>query len=525
MFEIRNEKFGQDTYGSADYLYNWPMVYILENGKNAYVGQSNNVQRRMAQHKATVEKQDFTDVHFIYSEKFNQSATFDYESKLISLMAADEQFKITNANAGIVGANYYNKDEYDQDFRKLWEKLQEKKLAKHSIEELEQSDLFKYSPFKKLSDDQRNVVKMIMQSLRISKEQRIIINGMPGSGKTVIAVYLFKLFRETPEYSNQKIALVVPQTSLRKTLKDLFKNLHGLSASDVIGPNEVTHQKYDILLVDEAHRLKQRKNLSSYVAYDECCERIGLSTKATQLDWVMKQSTCSILFYDQNQVVGPSGIEMEQLNTSILTSTYSRMNTYYQLLSQMRCNGGIEYIDYVKDLLHNNIDKKACFGEYEFKLIEDFKEFEKIYRSKLETDSLSRMVAGYAWEWKSKTDAEAIDISIDGVQKQWNSVLENWVHSSKAKNEVGCIHSTQGYDLDYGFVILGNDIKYDKEHKEIVVDRGSYFDRYGKNGADDTQLKEFIKNVYYVLMTRGIKGTYLYVCDAELRKYFKQYID
>ncbi|MBQ8640247.1 MAG: DUF2075 domain-containing protein [Lachnospiraceae bacterium] len=525
MFEIRREKFWQDTYGNAEYLNNWPMVYILENGKKAYVGQSNNVQRRMAQHKMATGKQEFTDVHFIYSDKFNQSATFDYESRLISLMAADEKFCITNANAGVVGANYYKKNEYDNDFRELWRRLQEQQLVKHSIEELEHSDLFKYSPFKKLSDDQRNVVRMIMQSLRISKEQRIIINGMPGSGKTVIAVYLFKLFRDTPEYADKKIALVIPQTSLRKTIKDLFKNLHGLAVGDVIGPNEVAQQTYDILLVDEAHRLKQRKNLSSYMFYDECCRKMGLPKDATQLDWVMEQSKCTILFYDQNQVVGPSGIEMEQLNASILQSRYSRMYTYYQLLSQMRCKGGTEYINYVKDLLHNNVKNRVRFEAYEFRLVDAFGKFEELYRRKLMSDCLTRMVSGYAWEWKSKNDSLATDIVIDNVGKRWNSTLANWVHSPKATEEVGCIHSIQGYDLDYGFVILGNDIKYDKDRNEVIVDRVSYFDRYGKIGASDSQLKEFILNVYYVLMTRGIKGTYVYVCDDNLREYMRKYMD
>ena len=201
------------------------------------------------------------------------------------------------------------------------------------------------------------------------------------------------------------------------------------------------------------------------------------------------------------------------------------MNTYYQLLSQMRCNGGTEYISYVKDLVHNNVKEKVNFGTYEFKLIDNFRDFDEVYRKKLETDSLTRMVAGYAWEWKSKGDSSAIDIVIDTVEKRWNSTLANWVHSSKAIDEVGCIHSTQGYDLDYGFVILGNDIRYDKESKEIIVDKDSYFDRYGKIGATDTQLKEFIQNVYYVLMTHGIKGTYVYVCDEDLRDYLAQYMD
>lgn len=92
-------------------------------------------------------------------------------------------------------------------------------------------------------------------------------------------------------------------------------------------------------------------------------------------------------------------------------------------------------------------------------------------------------------------------------------------------DEVGCIHSIQGYDLNYAFVILGNDIGYDKTTGQIIIRSECYFDKNGKITASYEELKEYITNVYYVLMTRGIKGTYLYVCDDELREYFSKYIE
>jgi len=140
-------------------------------------------------------------------------------------------------------------------------------------------------------------------------------------------------------------------------------------------------------------------------------------------------------------------------------------------------------------------------------------------------EGLSRMVAGYAWPWISKKDKSLKDISIEGISRMWNSRTENWVHCDTVLEEVGCIHSIQGYDLNYAFVILGNDIKYDVENSKIVVDKSSYFDRNGKATATQEELTEYIKNIYYVLMTRGIKGTYLYVCNPELKTYLGQFID
>ena len=135
------------------------------------------------------------------------------------------------------------------------------------------------------------------------------------------------------------------------------------------------------------------------------------------------------------------------------------------------------------------------------------------------------MVAGYAWPWISKKDKTLKDISIQGRNRMWNHVTEGWVHTEEAIDEVGCIHSIQGYDLNYAYVILGSDIGYDPNKKEIVVHPENYYDSNGKRTASYEELLEYIKNIYYVLMTRGIKGTYLYVCDDNLREYLSKYIE
>lgn len=523
MFLIKDVDFPSNNYGLEPYLMNWPMLYILENGRKAYVGQTNSIVKRMNQHSESIVKREFTRAHFIYSDRFNQSATFDYESRLIGLMSADRQFVLTNLNAGITGIDYYDKASYDTEFLELWRDLQQKKLVKHTIDELEQSDLFKYSPYKSLTDEQRRIVSEIVDNLRKSLDRRIVVGGMPGSGKTILAVYLFKLLRECPEFAGLKIGMVVPPSSLRGTLKEVFKSVNKLSVKDVLGPNDVTKEEYDILIVDEAHRLKMCKNLANYNSYYDACDRLGLPHTSTQLDWIMKQTKCAILFFDRDQIVFPMGIDVGQAFQNNESET--RMMIYYTLLSQMRCKGGIKYLDDIKALIHGNIFHKVCSDNYEIRIVDDFQTFEDIFRIKEKRYGLTRMVAGYAWKWNSKNDKSAIDIEIEGYKKRWNSVLDNWVHSDNAINEVGCIHSTQGYDLNYGFVILGEDIKYDPVNKKVYIDRDCYFDRYGQQGASDEELDEYIKNIYYVLMSRGVKGTYLYVCDEQLRRYISQYVD
>lgn len=525
MFKITEGDFKNQIYGNESYLMNWPMLYILENGKQAYIGESNHVKTRMAQHHNSEEKKIFKKVHFIYSSKFNQSVTFDYESKLIQYIVADEMFKVTNKNAGLADKEYYGKKEYDEQFHVLWRRLQREKLVKHSIEEIENSDLFKYSPYKKLNDDQRMAVEEIIQSLKENNKQTVVVNGMPGSGKTIVAIFLLKYLRDSEEFKEKKIGFVVPQTSLRKTLKTIFKSIYGLKASDVLSPADVTKQYYDILLVDEAHRLHQYKNISYRGPFKASCERIGLTTESDELDWILHQCDCPVLFYDKQQVVGPSGINVERFERKMKTDRIKRLTRYYNLLTQMRVSGGNDYIAYVNDLLSGTVKEKKAFAGYELKLMTDFQAFNRLMYQKEEEHQLVRMVAGYAWEWKSNNEEDAYDIEIGQLKKRWNHCTEDWVHSEGAIHEVGCIHSVQGYDLNYAFVVMGNEIGYDSESKQIIVRSENYFDKYGKATAEYHELLNYIKHIYYVLMTRGIHGTYLYVCDEELRTYLSQYID
>jgi len=144
---------------------------------------------------------------------------------------------------------------------------------------------------------------------------------------------------------------------------------------------------------------------------------------------------------------------------------------------------------------------------------------------------LARVVAGYAWEWKSKNDKTAYDIEVDGVQLRWNSTQTDWIASKGSLDEVGSIHTVQGYDLNYAGVIIGPDLRYDADAGRMFVDRASYFDAAGKQNNkvlgktySDDDLLEFIENIYAVLLTRGIRGTYVYVCDPALREYLGGYI-
>lgn len=188
-------------------------------------------------------------------------------------------------------------------------------------------------------------------------------------------------------------------------------------------------------------------------------------------------------------------------------------------------------MSYVRAIMRGEVPEPQTFGDYEFRMFDDLGQMHQAIRARDVEVGLSRLVAGYAWEWKSKRDRTATDIEIDGQQLQWNQTQTDWITSSGAVDQVGSIHTVQGYDLNYVGVIIGPDLRFDTVTQEIVFDRANYFDKKGMENNprlgitySDDDLRRLVANVYAVLLTRGVRGTFLYVVDPELRRHLRQFI-
>lgn len=535
-----------------DRIQSWPMVYVLSNSDEAYVGQTTSVSRRMTQHGANPEKQAFTTASVIYNEEFNASVITDYEHRLIDLMQGDMRFRLTNRNGGQAPTNYFSRETYAKMFSELWDELRDIDLVGQSIDEIEQSEAFKFSPFKVLNADQevalQDILKAIDEQLRglgAGETRAIVVEGMPGTGKTVLAISLLKTLKDlaADNDANHKhfhginVRLLEPVTGLRQTVQRALKKTVNLSKADVIGPMDLKKPEYghkknakgfDVLLIDEAHKLGLRKNLPplQYKNYDAVTNELGLPHGAPQLDWVLDQARVAVFFYDPLQSTGPKCIGDELMRNRL----GSAMEQPIELKSQMRVKGGDDYLEYIRRILFGQMVEPKTFANYEFVLHTDFVEFKNCFDNTLSEHSLTRMVAGYAWEWKTKTDRspEAFDIEIDGVRLRWNRTFRDWVgkgtNNESIAKEVGCIHSIQGYDLSHAFVIIGNDLRYDPDRGSLYIDRASYFDPSGKKSASNAELDRYIRNIYYVLLTRGVESTHVYVCNDALREQLKQLI-
>jgi hypothetical protein len=551
---IQINKYEFSKAGSVEYALNaymknsWPIVYIIKNDKigEAYIGESTNAISRMNNHLANTDRQRLKDLLVISCDKFNKSAVLDIESNLIQYMSSDGRYKLQNANAGLVDHNYYQREQYKKLFEQVWEHLREQKYAENPLDRIDNSDLFKYSPYKSLTADQHESVLQILGLLSRDKENTIFVEGGAGTGKTILAVYLMKLLKtdirehhldETDEvYSEEiskilkfkekfpdpKVALVVPMTSLRKTLKKVFANVKGLNGSMVIGPSEAAKEDYDVIIVDEAHRLRQRKNITNFGSFDETNARLGFDKyDGNELDWILKMSKHQIFFYDEGQSIKPSDISVEKFKKQKWSASVMK------LTSQMRVKGGMDYISFVDNLLHARLepgDPKFQSDSYELVLYDSLTQLYADLKKKEVEFGLCRLLSGYSWEWKS-AKADVPDITIEGLDLKWNSTNEDWINSPNAFNEVGCIHTTQGYDLNYTGIIFGEEITYNSETKQIEIDASKYKDKKGKQGIEDPALlKEYILNIYKTMMLRGIRGTYVYVCDKGLRRFLGEFL-
>ncbi len=525
---------------AEDKVLDWPMVYILANDSEAYVGQTTSVATRINQHGANIEKHDFKTANVIFNEEFNASVITDYEHRLIGLMHADGRYSLTNKNDGMTDTNYFSKVTYANMFEDLWEELRRLELAEHTISNIEESEVFKYSPYKCLTTDQRVALDRILSSIHegLDKATPIVVEGMPGTGKTILAIYLMKMLKDNPRYKNMNIRIVEPVTSLRNTLRKSLKNVSGLSPDDVIAPTDLVKpsmgyspnkdKSFDIVLVDEAHKLKRRINLGTQFGnYDKATSELGLTSDASQMDWIIAQARLPIFFYDPLQSIGPSCLGVDATRAALGEA----LDNPIRLDSQMRVKGGKAYLDYIREILSGNEPDFEIFEGYDLILHEDFSDFIDCFEHNYQEHDLSRMVAGYAWEWKSNPkkckDSKVYDIAIDGMGLKWNCTYDNWVikgaNDPKIAHEVGCIHSVQGYDLSYAYVIIGDDLSFDSATGTLVADRSNYHDRNGCATAKQEELNQYIKNIYYVLLTRGILGTHIYAASPNMRKYLSRF--
>ena len=570
-FEAKIEQYSFDENGINNLKINskhgvdWPVVYILSGNKEAYIGETQNAYDRMKQHFSNKKRKNLTKINLMQSDSFNKSAILDIENMLITHMHADGKFILQNSNGGQSKLhNYYQRSEYQNVFTEIWDKLKKLNLVEHSLFEVENSEIFKFSPYKELTNDQYIVVeellKLYSQAMQGTSRMDVIVNGGAGTGKSLIAIYFLNMianilnndydFSDTEHYiddesflnradlikaiktyGNDKIGFVIAVPSFRDTVKKVFKSIKELRHIHVISPSEASQGDYDVLIVDEAHRLKRRHKLTNYGTHDNVNKSLGLPADSTELDWLkFKAKKMLILFYDGIQSIKESDVSKEDFDK------INSDNCTHKLFlnTQLRVKGGDEYIDFARSLFSNSPVKYKSQKGYDLKVYDDcYEMFEAIKSKNIEYKGLCRMLAGFSFYWRKKArDKKNIkynqnyDFEIDGHYYCWNEDFNarDFITNDKNIEKIGCIYTSQGHDLNYAGVIFGEDISYNPETKQIMYHPDKFIDTYSKSSDINKTINNII-NAYLVLLTRGVYGTYIYAVDKNLREYINSLIE
>ena len=570
-FQIKNYSFDQSTINNlatADHLEeNWPVVYQIYNNQQIYIGETTNLKNRMNQHLANAEKSSLKhgSLKVVFDETFNKSAALDLESYLIQYFSGDGKFRVLNRNDGMCDRDYYGRENYRKTFEEIWNRLRELKIADKTISEINNSELFKFSPYKNLNFEQLNVVTEIVQNIdeaiTSNAKSLSVIDGDAGTGKTIVIMYLAKLLADlqsfdnknddiddesnfniffeleniNQKFKNKSIALVIPQPSLCGRIRKIFDKIDlGGANIKIFSPIQFgkSNDDFDITLVDEAHLLKVGVTGTLGKQVHEIDQKIfGNTDIHSELEWIMAKSKNVVMVFSDQQRIRPANISKSDI---LKYSDEYNMREYW-LKTQMRSLGGKKYIDYIHDILSNNLrpTQKEIFKGFEAKIFTNIQDFVAAIQKRESEYGLSRMVAGFAWKWSSKEDKREYDIRIDGMEFRWNSTQNNWIGSKNAPEEVGSIYTVQGDDLNYVGIIIGNDLLYRNGklifNREACADSGA-MKRSQRQVANNEQISEDdmleqILRTYRILMNRAVKGVYIYACDEELSKYLANYFD
>lgn len=366
-------------------------------------------------------------------------------------------------------------------------------------------------------------LKMARESYLDDKKRVLIVEGGPGTGKSVVAINLL-----VDIMADDMVSLYVTKNSAPRNvffeklrggrhsmsyLKNLFKGSGSFTQSQ---PNE-----FDAIIVDEAHRLNEKSGLFANLGENQVKEIINASKFS--VFFIDPYQKISIKDYGSIEAIREFG---EYFDAEV---------EYIKLKSQFRCNGSDGYLSWLNDVLE--IEETANFDgfdfDYDFRVVDTPLELKNLIFEK-NTNNNARLLAGYCWNWikEGKNDSDVHDIVIDDFSMSWNlGNSATWAIDEDSINEIGCIHTSQGLEFDYVGVIIGNDLRFDGEHIVTDFNQRARTDqslkgikkKHKENPEEALELAdEIIKNTYRTLMSRGMKGCYVYCEDMLLQAYLKE---
>jgi len=376
-------------------------------------------------------------------------------------------------------------------------------------------------------DDQKLVYEIAIDISRAATHNQkkvVIVKGGPGTGKSVVAVNLLVEITRQGLLSQYVSKNAAPRAVYIKNLSGAYSKV--LISNMFTGSGGFHRQeanRFDTLIVDESHRLTEKSGLYG-------------NEGENQIKEIINSSRCSVFFIDEDQRVTLKDIgTVEEIRKWAHRFDADVYET--ELTSQFRCSGSDGYIAWLDHILQirETANTTLDLAEYDFRVFSSPNELREAIFEKNRINNKARMVAGYCWEWNSRRDASVYDVTIPefDFKMKWNLTTDGslWIVSPNSVNEIGCIHTCQGLEVDYIGVIIGPDLIY-RDGQVLTqpaarAKSDNSIKGYKKLLEKDPEnakslIRSIIKNTYRTLMSRGMKGCYVYCMNKDLQAYMKK---
>lgn len=536
----------------------YPTVYVVNDKKkkkiySVYVGETNNITKRTAQHlhddpKSREDWRELSEsktakMYVVGHQHFNKSMTLDIENQLMLYLSSVENVKALYNRRSNDQDEYYPVNEVQDIFTQIWTQLHQKNSELFpAMDVLKDLAIFKASPFHKLTHEQLEAKNLIMERVNSSLDndeegQLIMVTGEAGAGKTVLLSNLFYDLVGYKKYGHPlNVHIMVNHDEQVKVYKEISKKL-GIDVNLVGKPTSFINkgEKADVILVDEAHLL-WTQGKQSYRG-------------TNQLEDLRKLGKVVVIIYDQHQVLRSQQI-VEAAQLQRMVGEALKSDNLIELKNQLRIDANESTIQWVRDLVdHQKVGKLQPDSKYEIKVFDSPKDLENAIQIKNRSDldshyanGISRLVATFDWTFstgsKPSDGSLTWDVKIGDWRMPWNNQLKtkqkrsvsyrnlSWAERSETINEVGSTYTIQGFDLNYAGVIIGPSVKY--RDGMIVFDPKAHANKDAnqkrtlQSGEKRSFAEKLIRNELNVLLTRGVHGLYIYAVDPELREALKK---
>jgi len=398
-----------------------------------------------------------------------------------------------------------------------------RKLLEHVANIIENKPVFS------LLNEQLVAKNLIMAKVRKAAKAKtksvVVVHGGPGTGKTVIALNVLADLAK----SGKTVFYACKSKPFREALMNKLGRQGKLLVSNLSRfiPSKVKEDEIDVVIVDEAHRIEKKSN-SQYTHKEH-------RTDMPQIEQLIRCAQLSVFFIDDKQNVR----SQEVGSTALIKDIAQKYNADYddvELYSQFRCNGSNNYLYWLEDVLGYTNEKRMLKQEdnFDFRIVDTPVElYSFIKKHESNKPNSARLVAGYCWPWSKEPAVDGAlvkDVVIGDFAMPWEAPdiaglqpelprWYQWAFKTAGVEQIGCIYTTQGFEFNYIGVIVGSDLKYDRDRDCLVGNLTGTCDPTLRRGGKD--FDKYVKNIYRVLMTRGMRGCYVYFVDKEVEAFFK----